>query len=366
MIKVQRNKLLNKLNILEKAYSVKNFIPSLTFLKFDNGKLTMSNGNIIIITRIEIENENDEDLKTLIPFKLLKDIVSKLDGDILDLEDNEKIIKLKCNRSNYNLCKTDFDSYPNIYISKLENALKINSNDFKKAISCVSFACSNEEKKPILTGANFTLKDNELNITATDTFRLAKVKIENVDSGEFNFIISKNDLNNLIKLIPNDIELEIRYDEKNIVFQFDDVLYKTRLLEGNYPNVDKIVNNVYSNTIKFNKNELIDSLNRISVFKSEDKTNIAILNCEEGKNDLLISSSEVNQIGNAKEIISCNNSISGQALKIACNCDNLLDALNIFDSEELNLNYINSLKPFTITSDNENNLLQVLLPIKVD
>ena len=83
-------------------------------------------------------------------------------------------------------------------------------------------------------------------------------------------------------------------------------------------------------------------------------------------NDLLISSSEINQIGNAKELISCNNSISGKSLKIACNCDNLLEALNIFDSEELNLNYINSLKPFTITSDNENNLLQVLLPIKVD
>ena len=94
------------------------------------------------------------------------------------------------------------------------------------------------------------------------------------------FTIPKNDLNNLIKLIPNDIEFEIRYDNRDIVFQFNDVLYKTRLLEGNYPNVDKIVNNFYSNTIKFNKNELIDCLNRISIFKSEDKTNIAILNCE--------------------------------------------------------------------------------------
>ena len=87
---------------------------------------------------------------------------------------------------------------------------------------------------------------------------------------------------------------------------------------------------------------------------------------EEGKNDLLISSSEINQIGNAKELISCDNSISGQSLKIACNCDNLLEALNTFESEELNLNYNDSVKPFTITSDSEVNLLQLLLPIKVD
>ena len=366
MINVQRNELLNKLNVLDKAYNVKNHIESLSYLKFDNGKLTMSNGNTIIVTRIAIENENDVDFKTLIPFKLLKDIVSKLDGDILSLENEENIIKLKCNRSKYKLSKLDFNSYPDFSVNKLENVLKINSNEFKKAISNIAFACSNEEKRPILTGANFVLKDNELNIIATDSFKLAKVKVENVDSGEFNFTISKNDLNNLIKIIPNGIDLEIRYDDRNIIFQFDDVLYKTRLLEGSFPNVDKIVNCFYSNTIKFNKNELIDCLNRISVFKSEDKINIAILSCEEGKNDLLISSSELNQIGNAKELMTCNNSISGQSLKIACNCDNLLEALNTFESEELNLNYNNSLKPFTITSDSEVNLLQLLLPIKVD
>lgn len=367
MIKLERQDLLNKLNILEKAYTVKNAIPTLTFLKFDNGKLTMSNGDTIIITRIEIENENNEDFKALIPFKLLKDIVSKLNGDIISLDNEDNILKLKCNRSNYKLCKGDFNSYPNISITKLENVLKIGSNDFKKAISSIAFACSNEEKKPILTGANFVLKDNELNIIATDSFRLAKVNVKNIDSGEFNFTISKNDLNNLIKIIPTDIELEIRYDNRNIVFQFDDVLYKTRLLEGIFPNVDKILNINYSNTIKFNKNELIDCLNRISIFKSEDKTNIAILNCEENKNDLLISSNEINQIGNAKELMTCNNSISGQSLKIACNCDNLLEALNTFEySEELNLNYNDSLKPFTITSDSEVNLLQLLLPIKVD
>ena len=84
----------------------------------------------------------------------------------------------------------------------LRDSLKANSNEFKKAISSITFACSDEERKPILTGANFNLKNNELNIIATDSFKLAKVKVENVDSGEFNFTIAKTDLNNLIKLIP--------------------------------------------------------------------------------------------------------------------------------------------------------------------
>ena len=156
MITINRESLLNKLNILEKAYNPKCSIPSLTFLKFSNGKMIMSNSYVTIITRVDILKDNEnEDFKVLIPFKLFKDIITKLNDKDIELVLNSNSIEIKANKSNYTLNTTDFNSYPNISINKLENVLKINSNEFKKAISSITFACSDEERKPILTGANY-------------------------------------------------------------------------------------------------------------------------------------------------------------------------------------------------------------------
>lgn len=369
MITINRESLLNKLNILEKAYNPKCSIPSLTFLKFSNGKMTMSNSYVTIITRVDILKENDnEDFKVLIPFKLFKDIITKLNDKDIELNLKENAIEIKANKSNYKLNTTDFNSYPSISINKLENRLIINPKTLKRIIRNTSISCAADEKRPILTGVNFKLTNDELKVFATDSFRLSycNLNISNESekqNNDFNLTIKSSDMNNLLKIIDDDCDLEIRYDNNQIVFAFDDVLYQTRLLDGNYPNCERLISNDFNYTCKIDREEFKNAIDRISIFSPKvDETNYSIIVLNIKNNNMEITSSN-SQIGNAQENLDCK--FEGE-IKIACSSQYLIEALNTFDDEKVNIKLNESLRPFTITSDNNENLIQLLLPVKVE
>ncbi len=362
-ITLNREELLKKVLILEKATINKTDIPSLSFIKFDNGKLTMSDNNVVITTKIECDNE----FKALIPFKTLKDILSKLKDKNVDFTLEDNTILIKCNKSSFKLNTTNFAEYPDICIKKLEKSFKIKSNEFKTIINNVAFSCSTNDKRPILTGVNFSLNENKLKCVATDSFRLSQQQIEIDNQCEMNVTISKKDLNNLIKLIPNDIELDIRYDENNIVFQFDDVLYKCRLLAGNFPQTDKIVDIYALETININVEELKEMLDRLSVFKQKNndkETNIVKFKFVRDSNVLTATSRSV-EIGNAKETIELSKKWYNNNIEIYFNGDYLLEALKCYSNiETVNINIVSEMKPFTITNPNDKYTIQLLLPIK--
>lgn len=367
-IKIDRELLLNKLNILEKAYPNKTTIPALQFLKFDNGKLTTSDSQTVMITKIDYEiiekNENEEfEFKTLIPFKTLKNVVSKLNDTniFLELVDNQIIIT--CDKSVYTLNTMSFSDYPNISISKLEKCFKITSNELKNIIKSTNFACSTNEKRPILTGVNFKLENNSLNVVATDSYRLSKYTKENEENNNdtFNFTIQNKNLNDLLKLIPNDIELNIRYSDKEIIFDFDGILYKTRLLEGTYPDTSRLLTFGYDSKCEINRQELINAIDRVSIFRNEDiDYSVVIMNFKNNEIEITCADKEV---GNAKEVLEC---VNEKEIKIACGSEYIIDALNVFTTENVNINISDELKPFTITSDDEINIVELLLPVKIE
>lgn len=363
MITIERTKLIEKLNILEKAYSSKTTIPALQFIKFDNGKMTMSDSNVVIITRIDIAKLNDEeDFKALIPFKLFKDIISKLNNEDIELNLKDNVIEINSYNSHYTLNTMDFTEYPNISINKLENTLKINSNDLKRIIKNTIFACSTNDKKPVLTGVNFNVSNGLLNLVATDSFRLSKIIIDNFENNDLNLTIQAKDLNNILKLIPNDTVLEIIYSNNEIVFNFGYALYKTRLLEGNYPDISRIIPNFYNYHCNVDREILKEIIDRVSVFSPVEKDlSYSVVSINFKKNGTIEITCDNSQLGKAKETINCDCDFD---LSICCSSQYLIDALNVFDTNKIDINLNGDLKPFTITSNNDSNNIQVLLPIK--
>ena len=338
---INRLELLAKLQILSKAYSVKTPMPALQFLKIDNDTLTMSNNNITIMCNIE-----PLEMQALVPFKQLLDIVNKLNADTIELNKIENKINIKCGRSKFNLICGDFKEYPNIKILDDIDGVEIKVDTFKNIINKVNYACSKNEKRPILTGVNFG--DYAV---ATDSYRLAKFDY-NVG---LNCTLFGSDLANLVNMLDTEKVL-VRNNNYTASFEFGGTIYQTRLLDGKYPDTSRLITNTFEQTCKVNRIELIESIERVNIFNTDDK-NIVCLNIN---NKELNIKNLASQIGVGEEILDCEN--QGE-ITIACTSQYLIDALNKFENDIIELKFNGELRPFIIE---ENNATALILPVRMD
>ena len=334
------NELKEKLNILSRAYSQKTAQPALQFVKFDNDTLTVSNGKATIVTNY---NSN---IQALIPFKQLNDIVNKLNGKDLDLSLADNQVIIKCNRSRFTLNLGEFNEYPSYNILDDTNGLKVNCNEFINVISSINYATSNNEKRPILTGINFS----EFTV-ATDSFRLARI---NKDLG-LRCTIARDDIDNLISILKNSEEVLISNNKNVAAFKFGDTIYQTRLLDGNYPDTSRLIAEGYQYSIKVDRERLIESIERVNIFNEEYA--IIILDANDG---VLKLSSNATQVGDATDLLECE---CNDNIKFACNGDYLKETLSKFKGDTITLNLVSNMKPITIKEDD---MVALVLPVKVE
>lgn len=337
---IKREELRSKLAILSRAYSQKTPQPALQFAKFDVNTITVSNNNATIITKFETG------IQALIPFKQLNDIINKLTADELDLTINKNQAVIKCSRSRFALNLGVFNEFPNYNVLNNNEALKVNCSEFISVISDINYATSNNEKRPILTGVNF----GEY-VVATDSFRLARI---DKDLG-LRCTIARNDIENLISILKGSESVLIRNTKNTATFEFDDTIYMTRLLDGNYPDTSRLIAKDCYYTIKVDRQRLIGSIERVNIFNEEYKTIILDAN-----NGVLKLSSSATQVGDATDELSCecNNNI-----KFACNGEYLKEALSRFKKDTIELNLVSNIKPITIK---ENDMVALILPVKVE
>ena len=180
-IKIKKDLLNESLNKVSKAISTKNLVPSLAGIKFDltdDGlTLTASDNDITIQTFIAKTEDMqiDEVGSIVIQGRYILDIVRKIPDETINLEvlDENKII-ISTKNSEYNLNGIDIREYPKIKIDENKNPIIIDNKDLKKLVNQTSFATSNDESRPQLTGINFKIVGEELECNATDSYRLAR------------------------------------------------------------------------------------------------------------------------------------------------------------------------------------------------
>ena len=339
---LNRLELQSKLAILGKAYQNKTPIPVYQFVKFDDDRLIMSDGNINIVCMYNVG------IKVLLPFKQLNDIINKVKTDNIELIIEEKNAILKSGRSKFTLNIGLFSDYPDIRLVDNKETIVIKSNDFLKTIKGINYCCSRDEKKPILTGVNFS----EDKAIATDSFRLAQC---NINLG-LNCTINHSDLDNLTSIINDDVEIKITNNNNMACFEFNNIIYQTRLLDGKFPDASKIINNDYPIKVNVNRIELIEALEKANLVNDIDN-NVVILDI---KNDNILITNYRSQFGKFEEDIKCK---SNDNLIIGCDSYYLIETLNKINNNDITLEFQNNVRPFIIK---EENLTHLILPVKVE
>ncbi len=368
-LSIKKEILTESLNQVSKAISTKNIIPVLSGIKFNLTMeglfLTCSDDDITIEVFIDKKdiNEIEEVGSIVIPGKYFIDIVRKIPSDIIKLETDGLRIVLYTNNAEYNLNGINANEFPNRDLDTIKTPIYINKKIFKNIINQTAFAASLQESRPILTGINFNIKENILECIATDSYRLSKktITLNEVIEHEVNIVIPSKNLIELTKIIDDEDEnIEMHIFSNTILFKFNNILFQSRLLNGTYPDTSKLISEECLLQITSNLNELYNVIDRASLLTSEKEKNIVKM---ETTNNELIISSVSQEIGKIEERMKVEKSNETE-VKIAFSSKYMMDALRALKSENVILLLNGEIKPIIIKTPNNENLIQLVLPIK--
>lgn len=369
-LKIKKEILLENLLYVSKALSSKNIIPVLSGIKFDltiEGLfLTASDDDITIQTFIEKSSiDNIDDIGSIVvPGRYFIEIIRKLPSEIINLETDGLNFIIYTNTSEYNLNGINPLDFPTRNLEYSKTPININKDIIKNIVLQTSFAISQQESRPILTGINFKINKNILECVATDSYRLAKKIIEldiSLDN-ELNIVIPGKNLIELSKILNEDNGLiEMHIFSNSILFKFDNILFQSRLLNGTYPDTSKLISLDSELKITADTNELYNVIDRASLLTSEKEKNV--IKMENIKNELIISSTS-QEIGRIEEkmIIKKDND---NEIKIAYSSKYMMEALRALKSDNITMYLNGEVKPIIIKDPNNDNLIQLVLPIKL-
>ena len=365
---VKKNILLENLLNTSKAISSRNLIPILTGIKFDLKEeglyLSASDSDISIRTFIKRDDITEiiETGSIVISGKYIVEIIRKLpDSDIsIEVVDGFNMI-VQTNGSEFNLNGIDPNEFRNLDLEETKNPIVINTVTFKNIVNQTFFCTSLSETRPLLTGINFKLNDDILEIIATDSYRLARKQIELKDKYEndFNIVIPSKNLVELARMLDDDKEnINLHIFSNKVLFKYKNIVFLSRLISGTYPVSSNIIPTEFKVDIECNYNDLYDMIDRASLLTSDKEKNTIKLTL---KNKELMISSNSPEIGKVEEKISIDN--SGE-IAISFSSKYMLEAIKSFNSDKVHILMNNDNSPIIVKSDDEKTLVQLVLPIK--
>ena len=378
MIKFSINKsfFLQALNVTKRAISSKNAIPVLSTIKIEvqnsNITLTGSNGQISIENIIPTSNENAGLLITspgaiLLEANFFINIVSSLPDVTLDFEEIEHHqIVLTSGKSEITLKGKDVDLYPRLQEMATENPLVIETKLLKSIITETAFAASLQESRPILTGVHMVLSDHkDFKAVATDSHRMSqrKLTLDNT-SNDFNVVIPSKSLREFAAVFTDDIEtVEVFFSDSQMLFRSDYISFYTRLLEGNYPDTDRLLTNSFETEVTFNTSALRSAMERAHLISNATQNGTVKLEITNNSVSAHVNSPEVGKVNEELDIIDQ----SGSDLTISFNPTYLIEALKALKSETVVIRFISPVRPFTLMpGDDAENFIQLITPVRTN
>ncbi len=360
----ERNHLIEKINIVQKAVSLKSTLPILEGILLqadDNLKLTANDLEMGI--ECTIKSDIIETGSIVLNSKIFGEIIRKLPNDLVNIEvdDNNNTV-IKCGNSQFNIMGIPSTEFPEIPKVEKNNTFIVSQRRLKSMIRQTNFAVGINENKQILTGSLLEFNDGEMNMVSVDGYRLAlrKEKIDS-DGSKLLVVIPGKTLNELSKIIKDEENsITINTTDKHVLFEFDDCLIVSRLLEGEFLNYKQIIPSQNSIKVKVKVDLLIESVERAAlIITSENKKYPVKLSIILDK----ITVSCITDMGKVQDLI--NVETHGNDLEIGFNHRYLLDALKACECEEIIMEFNNSVSPCVIKAVEGDSFIYLVLPVRL-
>ena len=307
-----------------------------------------------------VEGEIIEKGKVAIDAKIFSEIVRKLpDNDITIETDDNYTSTITCEKSKFNIAGKSGDDFSYLPVIIKEKSISLSQFTLKETINQTIFCTSPKDNNKMMTGELFEVKDNVLKVVGLDGHRIA---IRNINlsgnADDVKVVVPGKTLNEISKILSSDAEsvVNIYFTNNHILFEFDNTMVVSRLIEGEYFKRNQMLSSDYETKVVINKKEFLDSIDRANLLIREGDKKPIIINITDGSLEVKVQSA----IGSLNEDIDINK--EGKDIMIGFNPKFLIDALRVIDDEPVDIYLVNPKAPCFIR-DKEENYIYLILPV---
>lgn len=273
--------------------------------------------------------------------RLFSEIVAALGADQVEIELAGTNAILRSGASEWKMLTTAHDLFPPIPAVSPSSEVRLSMGDLRSCIEGVAYAVSEDRTREILTGVLMKYENNTLTCVATDTHRLAVHRLSREGIGsEISVIVPKKALD-AIKRMPlgADEEITLRFDSDRLGVDIGNSVIVSQLLEGNYPNWERVVPSEYTRQWTLDRQELIENLKRASILAKNNSQRVT-LSCKGEKLTISAKSDDLGQATEEVDVVPSNGD-----LDIAFNVKYILDALSALNGEGVRAEMTESTRP---------------------
>lgn len=349
-------------------------------------EIISSRNSLSILSNVLLEAQNDTlliratDLKvsfeTRIPVEVkvpgsttvfcdkLLGILRSLPAGLIEFENTDEdkfIIKPMFKKIDFRLKSIPTDKFPEIQRVSEDQFMEISQADFIEMIGQTVFAVSDDETRYFMNGVYLEKTGSKLIMVATDGRRLSYISKSTSDMiADFKgVIIPPKSLNLLRKQASGEGMLSMAITDKQIFFEFDNQKLSSSLIEGSFPNYQRVIPESQAYEIIIERNELNEALKRVSLMVEKSRRIFMVL----APGSLTLQSEET-EIGVAKEEMPC--MYDGPESKIALNFQYLNDPLKHIPEEKISIRYSEVNKAMSIYSVPEKDYFHIIMPMQLD
>ena len=349
---------------VSRAVSPKSTIPALEGIKLriSSGSVELTAYNLEMGIRTSIEAETEGEGELVVSARLFSEFTRRMSGDDISFDiSDDHIINISCSATECSFSGMSADEFPDLPVVDREKFFTVKQTVLRSMINQTSYAASLNESKPVLTGELFDIENGSFNLVAIDGFRLA-IRNEATDTQEnFHFVVPKKALLEISTLIKDDEDKVCRIftNDRHIIFELDNVILISRLLEGTFHNYKLSIPSAHKTEVIINKRDFSTCLERCSLLI--DDKNKSPIRCEIGNGVMKISCKT--GIGKINDAISAD--ISGETVTIGFNNKLMFEALKAAEGDKVKIRFNGAMKVIEMLPMEGESFIFLIMPIQL-
>ncbi len=361
----EQHKLINSINIVIKAVPAKTTLDILEnlIIQAESDTIKLIANDLEIGIETILQGEIIETGRIALDAKVFSDIIRKLPNSDVSIETDENYkTTIISEKSKFTIFGRSGDDFPYLPSIEKRNPVILSQFSLKEVIRQTVFSISDTDSSKIMSGELFEINENNLRVISLDGHRISVRNIELKDNyDKTKVIVPGKTLNEVSKILSGEVDDKVHmyFTDKHILFEFDQTIVLSRLIEGEYFNISQMFSGDYETKVSINKSDMLNCIDRSTLLVKESDKKPIVMKITDDKIEFIMDTT----IGSMTDEININK--SGKDMLIGFNPKFLLDALKVIDDETIDIYLINPKSPCFIKDEDET-FMYLILPVNIN